>query len=96
MKISPKQIQAILALPRVKRYSHFIKVAADRRMVWGLRAQGWALAKTEEGKQVFPVWPAREYAQLCANGCWDGYCSAAPALHLDGRCRSAVIGRRGV
>jgi Protein of unknown function (DUF2750) len=73
MKISAKQIEAILALPGPKRYAHFIKVAADQRRVWGLFSDGWALAGTSDGREVFPLWPAREYAELCAFGSWAGY-----------------------
>ncbi|HEX4965404.1 MAG TPA: DUF2750 domain-containing protein [Thermoanaerobaculia bacterium] len=68
-----KQIEAILALPGPKRYSHFIKVAADERSVWGLFSDGWALAGTDDGGQVFPLWPGREYAERCASGSWAGY-----------------------
>lgn len=67
------QIDAIVALPGPKRYQHFIKVVADREFVWGLYKDGWALASTEDGKKVFPVWPAREYADICAADEWEGY-----------------------
>ncbi len=73
MKITQKQIEAIIALPGPKRYEHFIKVAADQGCVWGLYSDGWALAGTGEGEPVFPLWPAREYAALCAFGEWSGY-----------------------
>lgn len=55
------------------RYDHFIKVVADRQLAWGLFAEGWALAATDEGAPVFPVWPAEEYAALCAVGDWAEY-----------------------
>ncbi len=73
MKINQKQIEAIVALPGPKRYEHFIKVAADQNCVWGLYSDGWALAGTEDGEPVFPLWPAREYAVLCSSGEWSGY-----------------------
>lgn len=73
MKINEKKLEAILALPGPKRYSHFIKVAADQRKVWGLWNDGWALASTDEGAQVFPMWPAEEYAQRCALESWATY-----------------------
>ena len=73
MKINETKLQAILALPGPKRYSHFIKVAADQRQVWGLWNDGWALAATEDGTQVFPLWPAREYAERCAVDDWSSY-----------------------
>ena len=73
MKISPKQMEAIVRLPGPKRYAHFIKVAADQGVVWGLYADGWALAGATDGGSVFPLWPAQEYAELCAESEWSGY-----------------------
>jgi len=73
MKINEKKLEAILALPGPERYSHFIKVAADQRKVWGLWNDGWALASTDNGDQVFPVWPAKEYADCCALDSWAEY-----------------------
>src|SRR3954464_14221334 len=73
MKINPKQIEAVTNLPGPKRYDHFIKVAADQRSVWGLFSDGWALAGTNEGEEVFPLWQAREYAELCSKDLWAGF-----------------------
>lgn len=73
MKINQRQIDAILALPSSKRYEHFIKVVADCQEVWGLYDKGWALAATDAGETVFPLWPAQEYAALCAEKEWSGY-----------------------
>lgn len=73
MKINEKKLEAILALPGPMRYSHFIKVAADQRKVWGLWSDGWALASTDDGVQVFPLWPAKEYAGKCAIESWASY-----------------------
>ncbi|MCB1880506.1 MAG: DUF2750 domain-containing protein [Gammaproteobacteria bacterium] len=73
MKINRKQIEAVTALPGQKRYEHFVKVVADWEEVWGLYQDGWALAATDDGQQVFLLWPAKEYAQLCASNEWTGY-----------------------
>jgi hypothetical protein len=73
MKINARQLEAVISLPGSKRYATFIKVAADQRCVWGLYGDGWALAKTDEGEQAFPLWPAREYAETCISGAWGGY-----------------------
>ena len=73
MKLSQKQIDAVIALEGSKRYKHFIKVIADTQEVWGLYKDGWALAGTEDNRKVFPVWPAKEYAELCAENEWVGY-----------------------
>jgi hypothetical protein len=73
MKITPEKFAAVLGLAAPKRYSHFVKVAADQNRVWGLYSDGWALMGTDDGKQVFPVWPAEAYAAACAEGSWVGY-----------------------
>ena len=73
MKLTPKKIESIQALPAPKRYSHFIKVAADQRQVWGLYSSGWAMIGTDDGRNGFPLWPAAEYAQLCAVEEWKDY-----------------------
>ena len=73
MKVTPKQMEAVLALSGVKRFEHFIKVIVDWREVWGLYQDGWALAEADDGIIVFPLWPAKEYAQVCAANEWSGY-----------------------
>lgn len=73
MKLNPKQIEAILALPGVQRYRHFIKQVADSEVVWGLYKDGWALASTNDEEEVFPVWPDKEYAMMCAKQEWQNY-----------------------
>jgi hypothetical protein len=73
MKLNEKKMQSVLNLPAPKRYAHFIKVAADQRRVWGLFSDGWALAETSDGQRAFAMWPAQEYALLCARGDWSGY-----------------------
>ena len=70
MKLNPKQIETVLALDGPRRYEHFIKQVADSEQVWGLYRGGWALASTDEGLPVFPLWPAKEYAELCQQNDW--------------------------
>ena len=95
MKMSPKQMEAVLALPSVKRFEHFIKVVADWQEVWGLYQDGWALAAADDRTAVFPLWPAKEYAEVCAVREWNGYAPRSislsdfrevllPKLKLDG------------
>jgi hypothetical protein len=73
LKLTLHQIEAVLSLSGPKRYEHFVKVVADQRKLWGLFQEGWAIAATEAGTPVFPVWPAEPYAHLCAQGEWRGY-----------------------
>jgi hypothetical protein len=71
--ISQKQIEAILELPAPRRYDHFIKKVVGWRKLWGLYDDGWAMSETSEGEPVLPLWPEREYAQLCATDIWASY-----------------------
>lgn len=73
MKLSQKQIDSVLALSGQRRYEHFVKVVVDCDQMWGLYQDGWALAETEKGQKVFLLWPACEYAKLCAKGEWSGF-----------------------
>lgn len=73
MNINSKQIAQVMSLSGEKRYQHFIKVIADWEIVWGLYDKGWALSETDDKERVFPVWPAKEYAELCAENEWSGY-----------------------
>ncbi|RZN07562.1 DUF2750 domain-containing protein [Bradyrhizobium genosp. SA-3] len=73
MRAPPKQMAAVLALPGIKRFEHFVKVVADRQALWGLYRDGWALAAADDGATVFPLWPAEEYAEVCASNEWSGY-----------------------
>ena len=73
-KLSQIQIKAVTALAGPKRYAHFIKRVADEEQVWGLYSEGWALAGLNDTQQtVFPVWPAKEYAELCVQADWQDY-----------------------
>jgi hypothetical protein len=71
--MNSKHIEAVLRLPGPRRYEHFIKVVADRGKAWGLYENGWALAANSEEAQVFPLWPAPEFAELVAIGEWSKY-----------------------
>ena len=73
MPISQKQVEALLQLPPPQRYDHFIKRVVGWRKLWGLYRDGWAMSETADGQPVFPLWPEREYAALCASEDWVGY-----------------------
>jgi len=81
VKVNPKQLAAVLALPGPQRFEHFVKVVADWQEAWGLYKDGWSLAATDDGTVVFPLWPAREYAEACAVNEWDG--NEPKAISLD-------------
>lgn len=75
-----RQFQAVLALSGAERFEHFVKVVADWQEAWGLFQDGWALASTDDVGVVFPLWPAKEYAEVCAVDQWQGYLPRSIAL----------------
>lgn len=80
MGISHEQIQGVLGAAAEMRYKHFISRVVDRELVWFLEDCGWAIAEDDDGSRCVPVWPDREYAELCAVGLWSGYTAASIAL----------------
>jgi hypothetical protein len=70
---SDKEIQAVLRLDGPDRFRHFIKQVVDFEEAWGLWSDGWALMANSDGAPVFPLWPAREYAELSRIDDWAEY-----------------------
>lgn len=70
---NPKEIEAVLRLDGPARFAHFVKRVVDEQLAWGLRSDGWALMVDDAGKRLFPIWPGREYAALCAADDWAEY-----------------------
>ena len=75
MSVNQKQIEAILKLPASKRYNHFIKKVVGWKQLWALYDDGWAMSESDDGKPIFPLWPEKEYADLCISGEWENYVS---------------------
>jgi hypothetical protein len=67
------EVDAVLELPAPQRYRHFIEKVVGLRRMWGLYADGWAMSETPEGRQVLPLWPAREYAELNIADEWSSH-----------------------
>lgn len=73
IKLGAQQLADVVTLSAPQRYSHFVRRVAETGEVWGLYRDGWALARTDDGSLVFAMWPASEFADLCAEFEWDGY-----------------------
>ena len=72
-RVSEKEIQAVLQLDGQSRFERLIKVVADSETAWGLWRDGWALFEDDAGMMVFPLWPAKEFAEACRLGDWANY-----------------------
>lgn len=72
-KTSEKEMAGVLRLDPRGRYKHFVKRVTNSHAAWGLWQDGWAMMGDDEGKQVFPLWPAREYAEAAKDVEWGDY-----------------------
>ncbi|WP_196804834.1 DUF2750 domain-containing protein [Methylopila sp. M107] len=73
MIVNQKQLEAVFALPERKKFEYFIKKVADQEQAWGLYCEGWAMAGTNDGRQVLLLWPAREFAEVCRSAQWERF-----------------------
>lgn len=79
--IMNREIEVVSNLSAPERYKYFIKKVVDFEEVWGLNNDGWAVTQDEIGNKMIPIWPKREFAELCANGEWANY--EAAIIDLD-------------
>jgi hypothetical protein len=79
-RTTEKEIDAVVRLEGPQRFEHFVKRVVDEQRVWGLWEDGWATMADDDGELVFPVWPAAEYAFLCAREEWAHYVAKEIAL----------------
>lgn len=68
-----KKIENILKMSEDERYDYFIRKVADFEQIWGLSNDGWALLGDKDGNQILPLWPEKEFAELCAIDQWVEY-----------------------
>ncbi|NEN75470.1 DUF2750 domain-containing protein [Pelistega sp. NLN82] len=74
-----KEIENVLSLPKEKLYKTFLLRVADYNQIWVLDDDGILLYGDNEGRRIFPIWPEKEFANLCATDDWIG----AKALSID-------------
>lgn len=72
LKVTEKEVEAVTALGSDSRYRYFIKRVADTETVWSLwGGNSWLFYRASDGRQFFPLWPAKEYADLCCTDFWE-------------------------
>jgi hypothetical protein len=72
-EMSDARLEAVLDLPPSRRHAWFLQRVRESSEVWGLYAEGWALAYDDEGRDVLPLWPTAASAKLCATHLWEGF-----------------------
>lgn len=63
MKLTDKEINAVVAQPSDVRYNYSLKRIADNHSLWCLYSgeNGYMFIQ-EKGVKLFPIWPCMEYA----------------------------------
>lgn len=68
-----QEIKSVLQKDKNMQYEYFVKKVTDFEEVWSLRDNvGWATLGIEE-KKFFPVWPKKEFADICISEEWENY-----------------------
>jgi hypothetical protein len=71
------KLRAVSNLSGAERYKYFIGNVCNFEEAWGLWQDGWALAAADDGRTLFPFWPAKEFAEICSEGTWSGFEASA-------------------
>jgi hypothetical protein len=80
-RIHEKELASIMAMSAPDRYSVFVRRVADWQEVWSLpSSNGWRLMADENGTEIVPVWPHKQFAAACANTSLE---EVAAAINLD-------------
>ncbi|MCW3167865.1 DUF2750 domain-containing protein [Chryseobacterium sp. 09-1422] len=75
-----KKISEVLKMSLDEKYEYFIRKVADFELIWGLNSDGWALYGDSKGNRVLPLWPEKEFAEVCAVDEWKDYIPEAIEL----------------
>lgn len=69
MKPNDKEISALLAQSAEMRYKYTIKRIADADCLWAIiSSDGSYCLIADNGCQMFPIWPFKEYAEMYLGG----------------------------
>ena len=62
MKLTDREINAMVAQPLDVRYDYSLKRIADNGSLWCLSSEEEYMFIQEKGVKLFPIWPFKEYA----------------------------------
>ena len=69
MKLTDKELSALLAQSAEMRYKYSIKRIADAYCLWTIvSSDGSIFLIADNGYRMFPIWPFREYAEIYMGG----------------------------
>lgn len=68
------EVQSVILLSPQQRYEYFIKKVGDNEMMYTLADDSGNFGISDlENAGLFPLWPAREFAELCKVNGWSNY-----------------------
>ena len=70
MSLDESDVTAILDLTPAERYRYFIEHVQQMSEVWSLYDDGWATSEDKQGNTLLPLWPDKEFAELCITSHW--------------------------
>ena len=71
MELHSKEIERVSNLEPFERYKYFLKRVADSESLYTLKSDNGNYVISEIGdNRLFPMWSAREYAELCKENGW--------------------------
>ena len=71
MELHSKEIERVSNLEPFERYKYFLKRVADSESLYTLKSDNGNYVISEiDDNRLFPMWSAREYAELCKESGW--------------------------
>lgn len=69
-----KEIESVIKLEPIERYKYAMKKIADWEVFYTLLDEDGNYILSElDGNKLFPLWSAKEYAELCLINGWENY-----------------------
>lgn len=66
LELSKMQIEHLIRTDGRRRYEFSVKKIVDWECAWGLsNSAGWMMTEDDDGNEIFPLWPAKVFAELC-------------------------------
>jgi len=74
MFVHPKEIERVSMLSPKERYNYFLKRVADSEELYSLKNNVNEFIVSElEGNLLFPMWSAKEFAEISLFGGWENH-----------------------
>ena len=76
-----KEVEHVIKLDDRKKYEYFVKKVADFEVLWSLAEDDGFASVGEDDFLKIPLWPKKEFAELCISDEWSSYHCATIDLY---------------